>query len=40
VLADGKRRFYLKEGIVKAAKDLVTNIQATKSDGGKKVKVL
>jgi hypothetical protein len=26
--------------ILKAAKDLVTNIQATKSDGGKKVKVL
>jgi hypothetical protein len=40
VLADGKRRFYLKEGIVKAAKDLVTNIQAIKSDGGKKVTVL
>ena len=37
VTADGKRKFYLNEGIVKAAKDLVTNIQATKNDGGKKV---
>jgi hypothetical protein len=37
VLADGKRGFYLNEGIVKAAKDLVTNIQAAKSVAGKKV---
>jgi len=39
VLADGKRKFYLNEGIVKAAKDLVTNIQSSKSDSGKKVSV-
>ena len=39
VLADGTRKFYLNEGIVKAAKDLVTNIQSSKSDSGKKVSV-
>jgi hypothetical protein len=38
VLADGKRRFYLNENIVKAAKDIITNIQASKSDTGQKVR--
>ena len=38
VTADNKHHFYLNEGTVKAAKDLIVDRQAQTRDNGQKVK--